>query len=444
MLNNPLIIYTLFLIITSPKLGFYSLIGSVALFFFLTYFLIFYYRNFKSSKSTPDLSPKFLYLLILTSFLFSYINWFYYLRHGVNDFILFNIVFFVSLLVTFTLTLLKLSKTWKLLLMVLVLLLSLSYRLDLINNNPNPQLDGYQILKHAPLLLLQGKNPYSGNDEYPRIRLADGSMFRIPAYSYGVTPLFLLIPFNYLFKDPRYFFILTELLTALIIFKILGGNNNKFYLSYLLPILYYWHPLSLYIILQGFSEPLMLFLLTLAIYYFFKGRIKLSLVIFSLFINVKQTLLIFPAFLLKKIGKLNILKLILLCLLLMMPFFFWSPKNFLKWGFIFALLDRSIVPVRLSTLTFNSFYNQITGHNFPLFIFVIFWIIIFLFIIKYQKKYYSHVFYASSLFYTAFFFLNYFSYTNYFYFCSLLFYSGITWELRESYNQKQYLKTKNI
>lgn len=431
MLNKSLIIYILFLIIISPKLAFYSLVGSAGLFFFILIFLIFYYQNSKSSKGISDLNPKYLYLLPFTSFLFSYINWFFYLRHGVNDFIFFNIVVFVSLLLTFILTHIKLSETNKLFLMVIVLLLSLSYRLDLINNNPDPQLDGFQILKHAPLLLMQGKNPYSKNNEYPRIRLADGSRYRIPVYSYGVTPLFLLIPINYLLKEPRYFFVLTELLTALIIFKILRGVKNKFSLSYLLPILYYWHPLSLYVIVQGFLEPLMVFLLTFGIYAFSKGRTKLSLVIFSLFVNVKQTLFAFLPFLVKKIGFLNILKLILLCLLLMMPFFIWSPEDFLKFGLVFAFLDRSLAPVRLSTLTFNSIYNQTTGQNFPFWIFTIIWIFILIFILKYQKKYYSHLFYGSSLFYTAFFFFNYFSYTNYYYFCSLLILNGLIWNIIE-------------
>ncbi|MCM8787411.1 MAG: hypothetical protein NC935_05080 [Candidatus Omnitrophica bacterium] len=311
------------------------------------------------------------------------------------------------------------------------MLLSLIYRLDLIKNNPNPQLDCYQLLKYAPLLLLQGKNPYSEDNEYPRIKLADGSLFKIPAYSYGITPLLLLVPNNYLFKDPRYFFVLTELLTVLVIFKILRENKNKFSLNFLFPILYYWHPLSLYVITQGFLEPLMLFLLILPLYLYYKNKINLSLLSFALLINVKQTLFIVPFFL-KKLKISQVVKLVGFISILIIPFFIWSPRDFLKFGLIYQYIDTNLAPIRLSTLTFNSLFYNFFGSNFPQILFFLIWLLTFIFILKYQNKKYANIYFSLSLFYTVLSFFNYYSYNNYYYFSSLLILIGLIWNIAEN------------
>ena len=177
----------------------------------------------------------------------------------------------------------------------------------------------------------------------------------VPALTYFPYPpgsLLLIAPTVYFFKDPRVLFIITETLTALILYKLLAKTSSK--ISELIPIIYLYFPISYFILEQSWLDPLASFFLALIAYINFvsdKNRM-LKTISLGILLIIKQYLLIIPVFFLKT-GSKNIKNLIfglLVAVAILFSFYIINPGKFNVY--------RTEYSYRYDSLTFISYLNN--------------------------------------------------------------------------------------
>jgi len=151
-----------------------------------------------------------------------------------------------------------------------------------ITNSPRPTVDTIVVLKEAPLMLLAGKNPYSSTftQVYPSVKP--------DYYNYLPFSFFYELPFVLLFKDPRSVIIFSNLLSALLIYKLFKkadseGVVNIFVLTFL------FLPRSFYMLEHAYLDPVIFsFFLLFIFFYVIKNKSKFAYLFLGLFLSFKQ------------------------------------------------------------------------------------------------------------------------------------------------------------
>lgn len=166
-------------------------------------------------------------------------------------------------------------------------------------NSPHPTVDTVIVLKEAPLMLLSGKNPYSSTftQVYKDIKPN--------YYNYLPFSFFYALPFVLVFHDPRFLIIFSNLLSALIIYKLFNKEDkdkiiNIFVLTFL------FLPRSFYMLEHAYLDPVIFSFFLLFLYFFIsKNKSQFSYLFLGLFFSIKQPpILVLPLLLKEK----NILK----------------------------------------------------------------------------------------------------------------------------------------
>lgn len=239
-------------------------------------------------------------------------------------------------------------------------LIAILIRVLIILASPQPAIDAFYILKEAPSALISGKNPY----EITYYQVYQG--YPANYYTYWPGSFLATLPFVLLFNEPRVLFIISELLTAYLIY-LLGRKTLR---AEFTALLFLFNPVSLFIIEQSWLTPLHTFLITLTFYLLSQRRInKIFLGIISgLLISLQFYLLLIIPLLGKHLNfsKKYLLAFIFLCFLVIFPFFIWSPNDFIRDTFkvYFSNPPIAYIPTQYS-LNLNGFLHNISGRNLP-------------------------------------------------------------------------------
>lgn len=190
-------------------------------------------------------------------------------------------------------------------------------------NSPQPIVDIFVILKEAPLKILAGINPY--DTTYTQVY--SNSILNY----FGYLPLSFIItmPFVIVFSDPRYATIFFNLLSVLLLYKLLKGKKHKDINIFIATFLML--PRSFYILEHMFLDQIIFSFFLLFFYFLHKKNYKLSVLSLSLFFGFKQYLFLIIPFVLKFYYKV-ILKYWIYFLLpfgLILLFFLINPSSFI-------------------------------------------------------------------------------------------------------------------
>lgn len=369
-----LLVYMLLLMGYVPSKGFYSLSGLVAL--VLALFALLFLRTGISFTATQN---NFVYALSSCALLSSIFSLVYYggiyQRPGheayVSKILLFIVIF---LFASYFMKPAKISDFFEALLksrFLSLVSIAVLLRVLLLISSPNPWIDVFHFLNYGAKALVMGKNPYS--IIYPHIYI---NVF--PNY-YGYLPgtLILTLPAALIFNDVRYTFVLAEILSALFLFKLgirsVGGRKDTVVddvaanrsIIELLPLIYLFNPISLFILEQAWIEPLMVLFLVLFAYYFYATEVGrgVTSALFGILLTIKQYLICAPLFLFKfkRFGMKYFLVSLGVALVIVLPFLVWNPGDFIHDVFIFHYAN----PPRYDALTLNSLVHSYFGFDIP-------------------------------------------------------------------------------
>lgn len=313
-------------------------------------------------------------------------------------------------------------------LFVCLFCIAITLRLFMIWSSPNPIIDVFAFQKYGALYLLLGKNPYASI--YPPVYTGQ----LLDYYAYPPGNLLLTVPFVWIFKDPRVTFIIAEIVTALIVRRLIKDLNK-----YIFPLLILYNPMSLYMIEESYMEPLVILLLLLTLIFFVRKKIVLSSLCIGLAVSSKQYLIaLIPLYYrmlssYKFIQKLKYLFYIgISVFLICFPFYIWNTTGFIK-NIIYLQYSY---PPRYEGLTLFSLYHQFNGNYIPWISWCIIGIVTIYIYLKKKIVPITFLFNGAFILFT-FFLFNKWAFLNYYYLVSQMVLLGIVikdWESDKSSN----------
>ena len=313
--------------------------------------------------------------------------------------------------------------------LVLVFIAAIS-RLFLILTSPNPHIDVFYIQKIAPIAMIHGENPYS--IIFPRLY----SNIEPNAFTYGPGAILLNFPAVFITGDPRFTMAFAEIATAMLIYLMIRktvkfSNQEYFKLAELIPLIYLYNPRASFIIEQAWIDPLLIFLITSFIFFFFYLKKRFfAILMLALALATKQYAFFLLPFLfqIRTVEVKHILGVVMLVILLVAPFFIWSPNDFINDVVLYNLV---IIP-RHDSLSLNTLVYKLFNIDIPPLIvgLVVFSLLVFLF--KVQKKTVSEAILATAAFALSFFLVYKLAFIHYFYFVGSLLLLSIVLLIDES------------
>ncbi len=154
----------------------------------------------------------------------------------------------------------------------------------------HPIVDTIVVLKEAPMMVLRGLNPYTERFSavYPTIN---------PTY-YNYLPMsfLFLIPFVYLFNDPRYSIMMVMLIIAMGIYHMTKGSKKHIDVEWFILIVLFL-PRAFFMLEHIYLDPIIASVFSIFMYSTITNRKTLSYVFLALFFSFKQTTWVtFPLF----------------------------------------------------------------------------------------------------------------------------------------------------
>ncbi len=215
--------------------------------------------------------------------------------------------------------------------------------------SPQPKIDVFAMEQGASQLLLHGQNPYVETIENPYTDPSFG--YALTHYTYLPLNLLVELPAYALTHDVRYAHLLAMLCTAFLLWKLCKDEDPV--MAELLALLFLYNPLSLFVLEQSWTEPIILLGFALYALAYAEKKTTLAAVMAGLTLSLKQYLFILPLplFRLFRSWK-NIAILCGVTMATMALFALWSWNGFLQNGVLFQLT----VPLRTDTLSVPSFF----------------------------------------------------------------------------------------
>ena len=323
--------------------------------------------------------------------------------------ILLKIMLVLSLALLFNLEKKYLRPVLKLLFIIWLVL-----HLLMIVSSPRPLIDVFDYLKQGALAFWQGKNPYSIS--YQKMYLDVMPNY----YSYFPFMIFYTLPFVLIFNDPRFSFVFSQITIFYFLAYKFSWKDKCFgqLFSVLIALLILFHPLSLYMTEQSYTEPLV-FLEILLLYYFLTKKNKFSAFVYGISLATKQYLFFLAPFLYKNklFKKKHFFYAFLVFFLLISPFFLASPKDFVY----DTILLQNIFPPRYEGLTFFSSLFRLFKLRYPFVIALTIWLGFGIFLIRRNAKQQTNFILEYALFLLVFFYFNKWAFLNYYYLISNLY-----------------------
>ncbi|KKR31731.1 MAG: hypothetical protein UT63_C0062G0002 [Candidatus Gottesmanbacteria bacterium GW2011_GWC2_39_8] len=296
----------------------------------------------------------------------------------------------------------------------ILILISVLLRIFMIMSSPNPKIDVFYLLKNSGQSWYLGHNPYQMN--FPKLYKSD-----IPDhFDYFPMAFVSMTPAVVLFKDPRYTFVLAEMATAMVIYYLAKRKDKKTRFAQIMSLIFLYNPVSTFVIEQSWLDPLLVLGFSLFLYLYYLNKKILSIFILSLTFGVKQNFLPAVLFLttLPRHNFKHILYTFILLGLIVAPFFFWSPNDFIRDTLLYPIFR----PLRFDGLTLFSFLYSLFGiSRYPLSLFLPVMIILAIYLLKFSKRNPFAWSFSIALFFFGFFILFKEAFMNYYYLVSSLF-----------------------
>ncbi len=240
----------------------------------------------------------------------------------------------------------------------------------LIQTSPNPHIDVFMFQKDSAEMLLHGTNPYShrfpdiyGNGQFYPPGLSENGILHL-GYPYPPLSLFFVLPAHGFFGDYRY-----AQLTAMGLAALLMAFMKQGQLGRVAAALYLFSPRWLFVLEQGWTEPLVVFSLAVLVFALVrKWRVLPYLV--GAFLVVKQYLVLaIPLFWLVRDSVLPPraalmrwgTKVVATGALLTLPMALWDFKEF--WHSVVECQFNQ--PFRVEAMSYLALYAQDGGPQLP-------------------------------------------------------------------------------
>lgn len=160
----------------------------------------------------------------------------------------------------------------------ILLALSLLIQFTDIRIVKKPEIDVFDVLRWGPMAVLSGHNPYETPASVENFK---GSPPNYHHYAYGPTSIYLFLPFDLIFKDPRYLLIVSNIIVAFSLYLITKKTWQDQKIAELTALLYLYNPKQSYLLTYSLTDGLIVALIALsvlvAIYKFNLAGIFLSL-----------------------------------------------------------------------------------------------------------------------------------------------------------------------
>ncbi len=164
-------------------------------------------------------------------------------------------------------------------------------RVGMLSASPSPFIDVFTITQESAAHLLMGLNPYTTpvSDVYHGIT---DFGFHAVGYHYPPASLYLLAMGYALLGDVRYISLLCEGVVAFVLWSVARRGSSR-RVAELLVLLFLYHPRSLFILEQGWTEPLILLFFSLFLLLRMQGKHTLAAMAYGYFLSLKQYLVYF-------------------------------------------------------------------------------------------------------------------------------------------------------
>lgn len=233
-----------------------------------------------------------------------------------------------------------------------------------IRHTPDPGIDVVTFQREGLRALSQGENPYAismpqvyGNPEYYGEGLVANGRLLI-GVPYPPLGLLLEWPFHVLFGDYRYALLLALAAAALLLSRIRSDLTGALAATLLL-----FMPRTLFVVEQGWTEPLVVLALAGVVYSAIRRPSWLPLTLGALFAMKQYTIFLAPIalFLVPASDRRKTAGVLALALLtaavITLPFVLWNPHAFYRSVVEFQFLQ----PFREDSLSYLAWFERITG-----------------------------------------------------------------------------------
>lgn len=288
----------------------------------------------------------------------------------------------------------------------LILLCGLVIYLTAIRIVKTPSIDVYSVLRYGPLKILDLQNPY------------EITITTTKSFTYGPAAIFLFLPVDLLFQEPRYLLIVSLFVTTGLIYYLAKATGYNKTLAELLSLMYLFHPKQLFFLTWSMIDSLIIALIVTSILFIYKKKYWLSGIFIGLILGIKM-LYLPPLLFLLKLQYINkkaiILGIMSTILLVHLPFLF-------NWRALYrSLITINVGPetlvLRKAGLTFATFLDR-QFHWYPPDQFIYLSVIIlfmFLWLVIPKIKTISQALMAISFAFTLFIFFGPLGMANYYF-----------------------------
>lgn len=300
-----------------------------------------------------------------------------------------------------------------------IITLAFLTRFFMILSSPYPAIDVFDALLKGSEQLLKGTNPYSFTYTklYPDVT---------PNY-FGYLPgaLVFATPFTILLDDPRFLFVVSELVTALLIYFMLKKSLSEKLsgLAIYIPTLFLFSPRTFFMLEQAYIEPALMLFLTLifASVVLLPRRNGLIFFLLGILITLKQTALFIPFFFFRSSGlKIKyLLWTVLPPLIIILPFIIWNPVDFYQdviKNYLFGDLAPSRVNLQRISLSIYAFLYQQANFEQPSWITGVAVIVFFVILLTRKVKTWAEFFGLLAIWFLGLQLLIRLSFFNHYYF----------------------------
>lgn len=263
---------------------------------------------------------------------------------------------------------------------LLIIICSLIIHLTVLRVVKVPDVDLYAILKNGPVDLLMLKNPY---ETYTYSLTLAPQNFRYTHYAYGPASIYLFLPIDVIFKEPRYLLLIANFITAYCLYKISRGVSKNKQISELLALIFLFIPRNIHFFTLSFTDILITALFAIAMLAVYKKNTALTALGLALLLSVK-IFYGFPLLFLLKNEWFRRFRLILLTVALViafhLPFFVINPQAMYKSMVDINTSQQTTLFLQQNTTSFGTFIGRqfkFVVPNYFFYFMLIFWIILF-------------------------------------------------------------------
>lgn len=290
-----------------------------------------------------------------------------------------------------------------------------------ITTSPNPSVDVYVMLKEGPEKIMVLQNPYSAT--FTKVYEAVDPNY----YVYLPLSFLMTLPSVFLTQDPRFTLLITNSLTAFLIYYLFRKKDER--LAALAGTTYLFLPRSFYMLEHMYLDPIIFFFFILTMFLISRKKLSLAALTLACFISIKQHIVALLPFILldsKMRTYITRKRMMIFSVILFIPlmFFLIDPQAFLQ--DLVGIFSPTVLPApvhnSLSVSNFIRFFQPRLSDVWHVRVSIVILASLYMYILKTGKiKYYD----AMVLFMTMFSFLMMPSFFNHYYLIAMFLFYGV-------------------